>query len=160
MAITALTPTFQQSVDGSGAVRDFWIKVKGIIGDATGGLVIHTIENPYFQDLLIKRCILYVSTASGNVATDLDIGLGDDTAGTSNGAEIVDGAVAATLNTTGFKDCGIVHAIATPPVIPIWKAHDNSTDAFICIDQNGSVDASALRATLLINVVPVGDVTS
>ena len=156
MATTVLTPNMQSFAE-NGAVPEFWSKIEGIVGDASGGLVLHTILNPFGEDLVITKALLVVTTPSGNVATDLDIGLGDDAAGTNNGAELCDGAVAATLNTAGVKDLSVVHAIAAPPVVPIWKAAGTSTDSYMCIDQNGSVDASALRATLCLKCAKYKD---
>jgi hypothetical protein len=156
MALTVLTPNMQTFGEG-GAVPEFYIKIEGIIGDATGGLVLHTILNPFGEDLVITKGLLVVTTASGNVATDLDIGLGDNAAGLNNGAELCDGAVAATLNTAGVKDLSVVHAIAAPPAVTIWKAAGSSTDSYMCIDQNGSVDASALRATLCLKCAKYKD---
>jgi len=125
--------------------------------DADSAAICYYKENPYGKDLVILDALAVITTASGNVATDMDIGLGDDAIGTNLGAEIADGMVAATLNTTGVKQMGIVHAIATPPVKPIWKAKGTSTDAFLGVIQRGDVDASALRWNLALKVIPYED---
>jgi hypothetical protein len=155
MAISVLTPNMQTFGEG-GAAPEFWVKIEGIVGQAAASLL-HAILNPFGEDLVITKGLLVVTTASGNVATDLDIGVADDAAGTNNGAELCDGAVAATLNTAGVKDLSVVHAIAAPPAMAIWKAAGTATDSYICIDQNGAVDASALRATLCLKCAKYKD---
>lgn len=156
---TALTVTQVDYANSSGACREFWLKVEGLsaLAAAASPTVVNTIENPMYEDLCIIEGELYVKTASGNVITNLDIGLADDEDGTNIGAELADGLVAATLNATGVKELGIVHAIATPPVQPIWKAKGSSADSFLATIQNGNVDASALVANLLVKVIPVKD---
>ena len=157
---TAITPSFEKSA-AAGTCREFWIKATGLVGlaSAASKTVINTIENPYYEDLLIKEAILYVTTAMGDVVSDIDIGLGNDADGTGIGAEIADGMVSATLHAAGVKELGIVHAIAAPPVQPIWKAKGSSADSFICTAQTGNVDASALVANLLVKCIPVVDLT-
>jgi len=157
---TAITPSFTKSA-AAGACREFWIKATGLTGlsSAASKTVINTIENPYDEDLLIKEAILYVTTAMGDVASDIDIGLGDDADGTNIGAELADGLASATLHTAGVKELGAVRAIATPPTQPIWKASGSSTDSFICTSQAGDVDASDLVANLLVKCIPVTDLT-
>ena len=148
-----------KSNDSTGACREFWMRFPGLRGasDVDTPAICYYKENPYSEDLVVIGGLAIVTTASGNVATDLDVGLGDDAAGTNIGAEIADGMIAATLNTTGVKRLMAPLVLATPPVAPIWKAHGTSTDAFLSIIQRGDVDASALRWTLAIKVVPYKD---
>jgi len=159
---TEITASYTRYPTTKGAVREFWLKATGLVGlsSAATATIANYIENPYYKDLVIIEAAIYVTTASGNVATDLDIGLADDAAGTNIGAELADGLVAATLNTTGVKELGIVHAIAAPPVQPIWKAKNYATDGFICTIQRGNVNASALVFNLLLCCVPLEDMTA
>lgn len=157
---TELTPSFAKSAGDNGALREFWIKIKGCIGSiAANKDVQNVIQNPFNEDLMILEAFINVTIASGNVAGDYDIGLGDSSAGASNGVELADGMAAATLNTAGAKALGIVHAIAAPPVLPVWKAPLTATtaDSWLVCDQNGNVDASALRFDLYVKVIPVAD---
>jgi len=157
---TLLYPTFTTSADSTGAVREYWIKVKGFVGSDTADAGIQgVVQNPTDVDLVILDAFINVTVASGAVAVDYDIGLGNSVAGASNGAELADGMVAATLNVTGIKQLGIVHAIATPPVRPIWKAPATATtaDSWLVGDQNGSVDAGTLRFDLYVKVIPYDD---
>jgi len=148
-----------KSVDQAGACREFWMRFPGLRGssDMDSAGPIYYKENPMSEDLVIKEVLLVVQTASGNVATDIDIGLADDKAGSNVGVEICDGLVAATLNTAGVKRLLGPLVLATPPTACIWKAKGSSTDAFLTVMQRGDVDASALRATLLVKVIPYKD---
>jgi len=157
---TQVYPDFKTSVGEGGALREFWIKIKGCIGSAAADKgVQNVVQNPLDMDLVILEAIINVTTESGDVAADYNIGLGDSVAGATNGDELADGMVAATLNTKGIKELGIVHAIAAPPVKPIWKAALAATtaDSWLVCDQDGDVDASALRFDLYVKVIPYVD---
>ena len=157
---TRIYADFKTQVDSTGALREYWIKTKGMIGSVAANAGIqNVVQNPTLVDLVILEAIINVTVASGNVVSDYDIGLGDSAAGANNGAELADGMVAATLDSTGIKELGAVHAIATPPVKPIWKAPLTATtaDSWLCCDQNGAVDASALRFDLYVKVIPYTD---
>lgn len=144
-----------------GACREFWIKATGLVGlsSASSATVANVIENPYYEDLAIMEAYIYITTASGNVATDLDIGVADSVTGTNIGAELADGLVAASLNSTGVRRLGIVGSISAPPLRPIWKAKGVATDSFIATIQRGDYNASALRFNILLNCSPVDDLT-
>ncbi len=148
-----------KTADSTGATRSFWMRFPGLRGasDVDAAAICYYRENPYGEDLVVIGGLAIVTTASGNVATDMDIGLGDNAAGSNLGAEIADGMVAATLNTAGVKRLMAPLVLATPPAAPIWKAKGTSTDAFLGIIQRGDVDASALRWTLCLHVVPYVD---
>lgn len=157
---TRVYPSFLKSAGESGAVREYWVKMTGLTGSAAADVgVANVVANPFPEDMVIYEAFIYVTTASGDVAVDYDIGLGDSAAGASNGAELADGMVAATLNTVGIKDLGIVHAIATPPVKPIWKAPLTATtaDSWLVFDQNGAVEAGTLVFNCYVKVIPVAD---
>jgi len=157
---TRLYPDFKTSVGEGGALREFWIKVKGFVGSDTADAGIQgVVQNPLDMDLVILEAIINVTTESGDVAVDYDIGLGDDVDGSNNGGELADGMVAATLNTAGIKELGIVHAVDAPPVKPIWKAAlaADTADSWIVGDQNGGVDAGTLRFDLYVKVIPYVD---
>ena len=141
------------------ALSPNWLRIKGFgaLVSPENPTVVNYIESPYAEDVYIIRAFLHVRTASGNVATDLDIGLADDAAGTNIGGELADGMVAATLNAVGVKELGIVHAIATPPVKPCWKAKGSAADSFLATIQNGKVDASALVYDLYLEIVRAKD---
>ena len=157
----AMQRDVSKTSDQAGACREEWWRFPGLRAssdqDAGGVDIIYYFENPKAEDMVIKEAFAVVETASGNVATDLDIGLGDDATGANKGAEIADGLVAATLNATGVKRLMAPLVLATPPNAPILKAKGTATDSFLIVTQNGDVDASALRWTFLVKVIPYND---
>ena len=157
----AMSLDLSKGADQAGACREGWWRFPGLRAasdqDAGGVDIIYYFENPKAEDLVIIEALAVVTTASGNVATDLDIGLGDDAAGANNGVEVCDGLVAATLNAVGVKRLMGPQVLATPPAAPILKAKGAAADSFIIVKQNGDVDASALRWNFFIKVIPYAD---
>ncbi|MFC1924300.1 hypothetical protein ACFLXA_02920 [Chloroflexota bacterium] len=140
----------------TGAVRDFWMKFPGLRAasdaDSPGG-IIYYLENPFKQDLVILEALAVITTVDAQDG-DIDVGLADDADGTSVGAEIFDSIV----NTAAGVFAGLAaSAVAGTTSRPIWKAPGSSTDSFLCIDQNGDADVSALRWNLLLRVIPYDD---
>lgn len=161
--VTRLYADFKTSVDGSGAMREYWIKIKGCIGsDTSDAGVQNVIENPTDVDLLILEAIINVTTLTTE-ATDYDIGLGDNVTGGSTGAELMDGVTGGSgteFNTEGIKVLGFVHSISAPAVLSIWKARNaahTAVKSWIVCTQGGSVDSAELRFDLYVKVIPMAD---
>jgi len=156
---TQIYPTFVDSAGESGAVREFWIKMEGLIGDDTGDTVVNTVENPMQEDLVILEALMDVKTAGGAVDGEFDIGLGDDVDG-EDAAEICDAVTNTITNAVGVWELGVVHAIATPPVKVIWKAPNadgDATHSWLTTYQDGAQDLSSLVYNLLVKVIPYND---
>lgn len=155
---TALEMIFDvtRSADATGATRDFWMRFPGLRGasdqDAGGNDDIYYLENPLARDLVVLQALAVITTASGNDG-DIDIGLADDATGTNVGKEICDSLV--------DSSAGVLELMPTQAITgvsrPTWKAKGTSTDAFLTITQNADADASALRWTLMLRVVPYND---
>ena len=157
---TQVYPTVVQTAGENGACREFWVKMTGLVGVASGSSgIVNTVENPFNEDMLIWEALIIVTAGSGAVATDFDIGLGNTAAGGSSAAELANGLSSTQLNVTGPYELSLVKAIAGPPLKPLWKAPLTSTtaDSWLCFDQNGSVNASTLRYTCLVKVIPQAD---
>ena len=159
---TTVVATFVKQAGESGAVREFWIKMEGLVGLAAAGAgkVVNAIENPFQEDLAIIEAIVDVTTAA-NVAADINISPADDKDGTNIDATgtIADALVAAALGTT--QKVAVLAPTALAGVVrPIWKApnadHD-AVDSWIATYQTGAVDASGLVYNLLVKVIPVVD---
>ena len=156
---TQIYPTFVDSAGESGAVREFWIKMEGLIGDDTGDLVVNTMENPMQEDLVILEALVDIKVAGGAVDGEFDIGLGDDVDG-ADSAEICDAVTNTITDNVGVWELGVAHAIATPPVKVIWKAPNaagTATDSWIITYQDGAQDLSSLVYNLLVKVIPYAD---
>lgn len=144
--------------DVTGACRDFWMKFPGLRAaadaDSPGG-ILYYLENPFDVDMVILEALAVITTLDAQDG-DIDVGLADDADGTSVGAEIFDSIV----NTAAGVFAGLAaSAVAGTCSRPIWKAAGNTTDSFLCVDQNGDADVSALRWNLLLRVVPYDDLT-
>ncbi len=159
--VTVLIPVTNVVPTENGIIREIWIKASGLTGlvSAATPTVVNALQNPFNDDLVIVGASLYVATASGAVATDMDIGLADDAAGTNIGAELADGLVAATLDAVGVKELGAVHAIGAPPAEVIWKAKGAATDSYVATIQRGNLDAHTLVANLLLRCIKVTDIS-
>lgn len=159
---TTIVPTFKESVDGSGACREFWIKMEGLVGlaAAASATVVNVAENPFDQDLLIIQALIKVNTASGAVDTNMDIGLGDDEDGSSAATELATDLEDEELNVVQTVELMAPRVINATPIRPVWKApnadHD-AADSWLVTTQNGNIDASALVCNLLVKVIPVKD---
>ncbi len=147
-----------RTADGSGACREFWMRFPGLSGaaDCDAASVIYYKENPYGKDLVVLTALAVITTLDAQDA-DIDVGLADDSAGTdtlSLTAAIFDSIV----NTAaGVFEGTNPQAIAGTGSKVIWKAKGSSTGSYLSIIQNADVDASALRWTLLLKVIPYED---
>jgi hypothetical protein len=153
-----LTYDTTKSVDSSGACREFWMRFPGLTAaaDCDAPSVIYYLENPFYEDMVVLTALAVITTLDAQDA-DIDVGLADDAAGTdtlSLTAAIFDSIV----NTAaGVFEGTIPQAVAGTGSKVIWKANGTTTGAFLSILQNGDVDASALRWTLLLKVIPYKD---
>jgi hypothetical protein len=145
-----------KSADQAGACREFWMRFPGLRANSAGGTAADPLyykENPYGEDLVVLDALAVITTAAG-ADGDLDVGLADDAAGTNVGAEIFDSIVD---SAAGVFEGTKPQAVAGTGAKCIWKAKGSSTDAFLCIVQQADADASAMRWTLLLKVIPYKD---
>lgn len=159
---TEITPTFVKSAGESGACREFWVKMAGLVGVDSGDTdaVINTVENPFQEDMLIIEALVDVTTIA-NVAVDMNISPADDVDGTNIDST---GTIADALTTADFGTVQVVAVLAPTAlagtVRPIWKAPNvagTAVDSWIATYQDGSVSAAVLRYNLLLKVIPVAD---
>lgn len=151
------TFSLKQSTLTGGACREYWLRIPGLSAssDMDAGGLIYYLENPFYMDMVVLNALAVITTLDAQDG-DIDVGLGDDAAGTSAGAEIFDSLV----NTAaGIFEGTIVQAIAGTGAKCIWKAKGTSTDSFLCIVQNTDADVSALRWNLFLKVIPYEDLT-
>jgi hypothetical protein len=154
-AAIEMTYDTSKQADQAGACRDFWMRFPGLRAASdndSAGAVIYYLENPYQRDLVILQAIAVITTLDAQDG-DIDVGLADDATGTNVGAEVIDSLVNTAV---GALECMATQAV-TGVARPIWKAKDNSTDAFLVVYQNADADASDLRWTLLLRVIPYED---
>ena len=151
----AMEINLQKSVGENGACREYWLRFPGLSGASAcdAPAVIYYIQNPFYEDLVILTALAVITTLDAQDG-DIDVGLADDAAGTNVGVELFDSIVNTAV---GVFEGTIPQAIAGTGAKGIWKANGHATDAFICITQNGAVDASALRWNLFIKVIPYAD---
>lgn len=159
---TQIYPTFTKSAGESGACREFWIKMTGLIGVVSGSAnaVINTIENPFQEDLLILEALVDVTTIAA-VAVDMNISPADDV----DGANIdTTGTIADALVSADFGTKQVVAVLAptalTGTVRPIWKAPNaagTAVDSWIATYQDGEVAGDTLVYNLLVKVIPMVD---
>jgi len=138
-----------------GCLREWWMKIPGLSGASdndTTDMPIYYLLNPYNQDLVIVDALAVITTASGNVA-EINVGLGDDAAGTSAAAEVFD---TLTDSATGVLE-GTVAQVITGGSKCIWRKSGTSTDSYLIVVQGADVDASALRWNLFLKVTPYDD---
>lgn len=132
-----------------GAIPQYAVKVDGLIGNSEALACVNYIESPFDHDVVILEAYIDITTVAA-VATDLDIGTADDGEATGLTVDIFDGI---TTTAAGIQEGLAVRAIAGVAK-PIWTAKDSANDSFICTDQNGAVDASALVYNLILVVAP------
>ncbi len=154
-AVVTMVPDFSKSVGDNGRAREQWVYFPGLSAssDCDAPAVIYTAENPFDEDMVILTALAVIETLDAQDA-DLDVGLGDAAAGTNAGAEVFDSIV----NTAaGVFEGTIAQAVAGTGAKAIWKAPGTATDSYLCVTQNGDVDASALKWNLLVKVIPYKD---
>lgn len=157
---TQVYPTFLNQAGETGAIREYWVKITGLIGSTSGNNgVQNVVQNPFPEDMVIWEAFIVITAASQSNNGEYDIGLGDSAAGGTNGVELADTMTNATTAVLGVKDLGLVHAKTTPPVKPIWKNPKTSTtvDSWLVFDQDGSVDISSFRFNCFLKLVPYAD---
>jgi len=151
-----MTCDVSRMADSTGGCREFWLRFPGLRGNSDAGTAADDIyykENPYHEDLVILSALAVIITVDAQDA-DIDVGLADDAAGTNAGAEVFDSIV---NSAAGVFEGTIPQAVAGTGAKAIWKANGTSTDAFLCVIQQGDVDASALRWNLFLKVIPYND---
>jgi len=145
----------KRSTFSNGAIREYWLRIPGLSGASdcdSVDLPIYYLLNPFQMDLVVMDALAVITTLDANDA-DIDVGLGDDAAGTNNGAEIIDSLV---NSAAGVLEVMTVNAI-TGVSRPIWKKPGTSTDSYLIVNQKGDVDASQLRWNLFLKVIPYED---
>ena len=154
------TYSIKQSTLTGGACREWWLRIPGLSAasdnDAGGNDDLYHLENPFKMDIVIVQALAVITTLDAQDG-DIDVGLADDTSGTSRGNEIFDSLV----NTA----VGIFEGLAPQAIAgtggprPIWLAPGTSTDSFLIITQNADVDVADLRWHLYLKVIPYDDLT-
>jgi len=155
--ITAInTFDIKRSTLTGGACREYWLRIPGLSGASACtslALPIYYLLNPFQMDLVIMQALVVITTLDANDG-DIDIGLGDDAAGTSDGAEICDSMV----NTAaGVFEVLAPNAVACTTSRPIWKKPGTSTDSYLIVAQNADADLEALQWHLFLKVLPYED---
>jgi len=151
-AITTYDP--HTNAFDTGACREFWIRIPGLSAASAASTAgpMYYLLNPFAQDMVVLNALAVITTVDAQDG-DIDCGLGDSAAGANDGAEIIDSLV----NTaTGVYECTVVQAPAGGAKA-IWKKSGTSTDSYLCIAQNGNVDASSLQWHLLLKLIPYED---
>lgn len=156
-AAVAMEVDWSSMGDVRGALREFWIKIPGLsaASDCDSASVIYYLQNPYPVDMVILEALCVITTLDAQDG-DIDVGLADDADGTNAGVELFDSIV----NTATGVFAGMpARAIAGTGLRPTWKASGSSTDSYITVTQNGDADVSALRWTLMLKLLPLGDIS-
>jgi len=150
-----ITPTFKQTAGGGqGAVREFWVAMKGFVGaaDCDSESVTNYVESPFNFDVYIIEALMMIHTADAQDA-DFDIGIADDASATNAEDNIFDSPV----NTAAGALKGLPGAAAGTTSLPRWKAKGSTTNSFITVQQNGDVDTSSLDFDLFVKCIPCED---
>jgi hypothetical protein len=154
-----MTLDVSKTADSTGGCREFWLRFPGLRGNSDAGTAADDLyykENPYSEDLVVLDALAVITTLDAQDA-DIDVGLADDAAGTNAGAEIFDSIV---NSAAGVFEGTVAQAAAGTGAKCIWKAKGTTTDAFLCVIQQGDVDASSLRWNLLLKVIPYKDLVN
>jgi len=140
-----------------GCLREWWIRIPGLSGASAATSTdqpLYYLLNPYNQDLVVVDALAVITTVSGN-AGEINVGLGNDAAGTGAAAEIFD---TLTDSAEGVLE-GTVAQVITGGSKCIWKKSGTSTDSYLTVVQGADADASALRWNLFVKVTPYEDMT-
>lgn len=156
--VMAAITTFDtaKSSFAQGCLRSFWMRIPGLsAGSActTTDVPMYNLLNPINSDLVVVSALAVITTAAGTTP-EIDVGLGDDAAGTSNGSEIFDTLAA---DATGVFEGTASQAIASNAIKCIWKKSGTSTDSYLIIQQGANADASALRWNLYLKCMYYDD---
>ena len=138
-----------------GALREYWMRIPGLSAASDNDSTdqpIYYLLNPYNGHLVILSALAVITTASGNVV-ELNVGLADDIAGTSVGAEVFD---TITDTAAGVLE-GTVAQIITGGSKAIWKKAGTSTDSYLTVVQGADADGSDMRWNLYLKVIPYDD---
>ncbi len=155
--ITAIsTFDIKRSTLTNGACREYWLRIPGLSAASactSTSLPIYYLLNPFQMDMVVVQALVVITTVDAHDG-DIDIGLGDDAAGTSDGAEICDSMV----NTAaGVFEVMAPNAVACTTSRPIWKKPGTSTDSYLIVAQNADADVSSLLWNLFLKVIPYED---
>ena len=149
------SPILKRDTFAGGCLREYWLRIPGLSGASDNDSTdqpIYYLLNPYGMDLVVLDALAVITTASGGVA-EINVGLGNDAAGTSAAAEIFD---TLTDSAAGVLE-GTVAQVITGGAKCIWRKSGTATDSYLIVVQGADADASAMRWNLYLKVIPYDD---
>ncbi len=134
-----------------------WVRIKGMGGlsAAASETVVNYIVNPFNEDVYILRGLAHIRTEDAQDA-DIDLGIADDAAGTSN-----DDSLSTSLVNSAKGLQRLMAALDGVGVAAVkWAKSGTATDSYIVAQQNGNADASSLVYDLYLEIIFAKDLNS